>query len=222
MFSTKSTDKNVNYQPSSRYCSKCGSVIGSEDLFCQSCGSKLAVRQPSSFVSSSPRLDSFRGYIQILGVVEIVFGIFALLIGFLIAAVVPLIYYLIQSDVIEFETDSSMLPRIVPFISVILFGVALLILVYAFVSILSGKRLLQYKNSGRVGTMVIGALNLLNFPFGTIFLVSLPSISCLNLKSFSSIPISTPSQCLCELLCGGSFSYPFSSSVFWCHMVLVI
>jgi hypothetical protein len=29
--------------------------------------------------------------------------------------------------------------------------------------------LLQYLNSGRIGTMVIAALNLFNFPFGTIF-----------------------------------------------------
>ena len=167
MFSTKSTDKNVNYQPSSKYGSKCGSILGSEDLFCQSCGSELAVRKPSSYVSSSPRLESFKGYIQILGVVEIVFGVFALILALLLTALVPLLYYLFQSEAIEFE--SSMLPRIAPFISVLLFGLAVLCFVYAFVSIISGKRLLQYESSGRIGTMVIGALNLFNFPFGTIF-----------------------------------------------------
>jgi exosortase/archaeosortase len=102
----------------------------------------------------------------------IVFGVFALLIGLLLAAVVPLLFYLIRSDVLEFDTDMSMLLRIAPFISVILFVIALLFLLYAFVSILSGKRLLQYNNSGRVGSMVIGSLNLLNFPFGTIFCIA--------------------------------------------------
>ena len=167
MFSTKSTDKNVNYQPPSKFCSKCGSVIGSEDLFCQSCGFELAVRKSSSYVSSSPRLESFKGYIQILGVVEIVFGVFALILGLLLSALVPLFYSLIQYEVVEF--DSPMLPRIAPLLSVLFFGLAVLCFVYAFVSILSGKRLLQYQNSGRVGTMVIGALNLFNFPFGTVF-----------------------------------------------------
>jgi hypothetical protein len=44
--------------------------------------------------------------------------------------------------------------------------------VYAFVSIISGKHLLQYENSGRIGTMVIAALNLFNFPFGTVFAIA--------------------------------------------------
>ena len=62
-----------------------------------------------------------------------------------------------------------MLPRLIPVISVLLFVIAVVCFVYAFVSIISGKRLLQYQNSGRIGTMVIGALDLFNFPFGTVF-----------------------------------------------------
>ena len=170
MFSTKSTDKNFDHHPASRYCSKCGSVVGSEDLFCQSCGSELAARKVTPYVAESSRLESFRGYINILAVVEIVFGVFALLIGLLLASIVPLVYYLLQSEAIEFEMENpELFYKIIPFISVILFGIALLCFIYAFVSILSGKRLLRYENSGRVGTMVIAALNLFNFPFGTIF-----------------------------------------------------
>ncbi len=137
MFSNKSTDKNVNYQPPSKYCSKCGSILGSEDLFCQSCGSELAVRKASSYVANSSRLESFKGYIQIIGVVEIVFGVFALVIGLLLTALVPLFYYLIQYDAIEF--DSPMLPRIAPFLSVLFFSLALLCFVYVFVSIISAS-----------------------------------------------------------------------------------
>ncbi|MFX0086056.1 MAG: hypothetical protein ACFFAU_10290, partial [Candidatus Hodarchaeota archaeon] len=55
------------------------------------------------------------------------------------------------------------------FLSVLLFFIALIVLAYAFAAILCGKRLLQYQNSGRIGTMVIAALNLFNIPFGTIF-----------------------------------------------------
>jgi hypothetical protein len=51
-------------------------------------------------------------------------------------------------------------------------------LIYAFVSIISGNRLIQYENSGRIGFMVIAALNLFNFPFGTIF-----AIAALNILS---------------------------------------
>lgn len=170
MFGTKSSDKNFDYPPASRYCSKCGSVVGSEDLFCQSCGSELAARKAPPYVAESSRLESFRGYINILAVVEIVFGVFALLIGLLMAAVVPLIYYLLRTEAIEFEMENpELFYKIIPLISVIIFGIALLCFVYAFVCIISGRRLLRYENSGRIGTMVIAALNLLNFPFGTIF-----------------------------------------------------
>ena len=62
-----------------------------------------------------------------------------------------------------------MFPRIAPFLSVLVFSIAVLCFVYAFVSIISGKRLLQYESSGRIGTMVIGTLNLFNFRFGTYF-----------------------------------------------------
>ena len=174
MYSTKSTDNQIDYHSASRYCSKCGVVVGSEDLFCASCGAELAARKASTYVAGSPsRLNSYRGYIQIIGVVEIVFGVFALLIGLLLTVCVPLLFYILRSDVIEFETENpEILTRIAPFLSVVLFVIALVCLAYAFVSIISGKRLLQYENSGRIGTMVIAALNLFNFPFGTIFAIA--------------------------------------------------
>ena len=179
MYSTKSTDNQIDYRSASKYCSKCGAVVGSEDLFCASCGAELAARKPRSYdVVESSRLNSYRGYIQMIGVVEIVFGIFALLIGLALTCIVPLIYYLLSSEAIDFnamdvEIDNPVLfHKLLPFVSVVVFIIALVFFVYAFVSIISGKRLLQYQNSGRIGTMVIAALNLLNFPFGTIFAVA--------------------------------------------------
>lgn len=179
MYSTKSTDKQFDYRSASKYCSKCGAVVGSEDLFCASCGAELAARKPLSYdVAESSRLNSFRGYIQVIGVVEIVFGIFALLIGLALVCIVPLIYYVLSTEAIDFRSmdieidNPALFHKILPFVSVVVFIVALVFLIYAFVSIISGKRLLQYENSGRIGTMVIAALNLLNFPFGTIFAVA--------------------------------------------------
>ncbi|MFX0152604.1 MAG: hypothetical protein ACFFAJ_17605 [Candidatus Hodarchaeota archaeon] len=69
------------------------------------------------------------------------------------------------------ETENSVPPELIPFLAVLLGGIGVICFVYAFVSILSGKKLLQYENSGRIGTMVIAALNLLNFPFGTVFAI---------------------------------------------------
>ena len=165
MFSNKSTDRNFR-SPQASICSNCGSHVTPGDLFCQSCGSKIVAPMVTPPLAPSSRLDSFRGYIQIIGVIEIVFGVFALIIGVLIAFLVPLVFYLLRSEI---EFDTPMMSRMFPFISVLLFGVAVLFFVYAIVSIVSGKKLLNYENSGRLGTMFIAALNLLNFPFGTLF-----------------------------------------------------
>jgi hypothetical protein len=153
--------------------------VGSEDVFCASCGAELTVRKAGSYVAESSRLSSFRGYIQIIGIVEIMFGIFALIIGLVLACLSPLIYYVLSSEAIDFSAmdaemidNPALLQKLLPFVSVLIFIIALICLLYAFVSIISGKRLLQYENSGRIGTMVIAALNLFNFPFGTIFAIA--------------------------------------------------
>jgi hypothetical protein len=129
-------------------------------------------------VAESSRLSSFRGYIQIIGIVEIMFGIFALIIGLVLVCLVPLIYYVLSNEVIDFRSmdveidNPALLQKLLPFVSVFIFIIALVCLIYAFASIISGKRLLQYENSGRIGTMVIAALNIFNFPFGTIFAIA--------------------------------------------------
>ncbi|MFW9779806.1 MAG: hypothetical protein ACFFE8_13205 [Candidatus Heimdallarchaeota archaeon] len=170
MYSTKATEKKIEFQAASKYCTKCGSSVGAEDFFCQACGTELAVRKPGNvYVPKPSRQETYRGYIQILGVVEIVFGVFALLIGMALLALAPLFNVLLRSGLIEEPETQVILMKIAPFLAVILFGVALVCLVYAFASIISGKRLMKYENSGRIGTMVIGALNLINLPFGTIF-----------------------------------------------------
>ncbi|MFX0174024.1 MAG: hypothetical protein ACFE9L_19230 [Candidatus Hodarchaeota archaeon] len=152
MFSTKS-DVNNHYAPVLRVCSNCGSKIA---------------RPVVPNVTSPSRLENYKQYIQIIGIVEIVFGIFALLIGFVLLLVVPLLNYALQFD-IENSVPPELIPELMPFLAVLFGGIAVICFVYAFVSILSGKKMLQYDNSGRIGTMVIAALNLLNFPFGTVF-----------------------------------------------------
>jgi hypothetical protein len=122
-------------------------------------------------VASPSRLENYKQYIQIIGIVEIVFGIFALLIGLVLLLVVPLLNYALQFDT-ENSIPPELMPELMPFLAVLLGGIAVICFVYAFISILSGKKLLQYENSGRIGTMVIAALNILNFPFGTVFAIA--------------------------------------------------
>lgn len=155
MFSTKSTETKQRYETRSNHCSNCGAQVTSDSFFCQVCGSEVTF-------SPNPRLETFKGYIQIIGAVEIVFGIIALFGALLVTFIVPLVFYSLSYS----DYSSTSLVRVV---SILIFGVAVLLYILAFACIISGRKLLQYKNSGRIGTMIIGAFNLFNIPFGTLF-----------------------------------------------------
>ncbi len=159
MFSTKSTETKQKYETRSNSCSNCGAPVTSDSFFCQICGSEVT----KEIISTDSRLETFKGYIQIIGIVEIVFGVIALFGALLMTIIVPLVVYSLS------DSDYSSPTYLIPVVSVLIFGVAVMFYILAFACIISGSKLMQYKNSGRVGTMVIGALNLFNVPFGTIF-----------------------------------------------------
>ena len=158
MFSTKSTEVKQRYEGRSTSCSNCGAYVTSDSFFCQVCGSEVT----SEIFSTDHRLETFKGYIQIIGIVEIVLGIFELIGGLVLTLLVPLVYYAVSQ-----ESPSDL--YIVRFVSIFLFGLALLLYIFALATIISGRKLMQHKNSGRIGTMIIGVLNLFNVPFGTVF-----------------------------------------------------
>ena len=158
MYRTKSTELKHRYETRSNSCSNCGAHVTSDSFFCQVCGSEVTL--PSKELNS--RLETFKGYIQVIGIVEIVFGIITLFGALLVTVVVPLVFYGLR-----YANDVP--PYLLRFVIVLIFGIALLLYIFAFACIISGRKLLQYKNSGRIGTMIIGALNLFNVPIGTIF-----------------------------------------------------
>lgn len=113
--------------------------------------------------ASSSRIAELKGYIQIIGTVEIVFGILDIILGIFctIAAIfVPII--IAESD----EESPEYLPI---FIGIAILVVAILFLAFGIISIVSGKRLMAYQNSGRTGTMIVAVISVFSFPFGTIF-----------------------------------------------------
>lgn len=141
-------------------CTNCGTYVDPKDFFCNSCGSALTSPE-------RPRTKEVRGYIQIIGVVEIVFGIMGLVGGLFM---VVIIIYL--PDLLSLADTSSQIPNptvLEGLLRTILITFASILLVYALASILIGIKLMQYKNSGRIGTLVLGALNLFFIPIGTIF-----------------------------------------------------
>jgi hypothetical protein len=143
-------------------CPNCGELAKPNEFFCQSCGTALT--RPDR-----PRTKEIRGYIQIIGVVEIVFGIVGLLFSAFFGVFAVFIPALMAEDVFD-TTDSALASETVAtFLAVFIGFIAIVFVIFSLAAILSGVKLMQYRNSGRIGTMIIAAFSLFVIPVGTIF-----------------------------------------------------
>lgn len=143
-------------------CPNCGELAKPNEFFCQSCGTALT--RPDR-----PRTKEIRGYIQIIGVVEIVFGIMGIIGSVFIGFFAAFIPSLMSEGVFETESPAFTSTTITTFLAVFIAFIAIVFVIFSLASIISGFKLMQYKNSGRIGTMIIGAFSLFLIPVGTIF-----------------------------------------------------
>ncbi|MFX0124141.1 MAG: hypothetical protein ACFFAE_10935 [Candidatus Hodarchaeota archaeon] len=145
-------------------CPNCGEVAKPNEFFCQSCGTALT--RPDR-----PRTKEIRGYIQIIGVVEIVFGIMGIIGSLFFAFFAFFIPVLVREGAFEPSEESAFLTSesLVTFLAFFIGLIGILFFLFSIAAILSGIKLIQYKNSGRIGTMIIGAFSLFIIPVGTIF-----------------------------------------------------
>ncbi len=159
-------------------CQNCGSIGASGDLFCQECGSKFSKPIPSVYHNPKSRLHEYRGYVKVIGVIEIVFGVFALFITGILVLVAALMPMLLSDETRPDLFDGmTHIPAgsmdhsygIALFVMIVLGFVALFILAFAILSIVNGKRLMNYQRNGHSGSILISVLSLLAMPFGTIF-----------------------------------------------------
>jgi hypothetical protein len=143
-------------------CPNCGELAKPNEFFCQSCGTALT--RPDR-----PRTKEIRGYIQIIGVVEIVFGIVGLLASAFLGFFAAFIPALMAEGVFDTSESALTSQTITTFLAVFIAFIAIVFLIFSLAAILSGIKVMQYKNSGRIGTMIIGAFSLFLIPVGTIF-----------------------------------------------------
>ncbi|MHA1226614.1 MAG: zinc-ribbon domain-containing protein [Candidatus Hodarchaeales archaeon] len=141
-------------------CPKCGNEVTEYDNFCPNCGFNLQSMKHKHQPVTTSKVEEYKSYIQILGIIEIAFGIFSLVI-----ALLTFISVLFVFPFPKFATGSAY----IPIITLITAVFVILIIIYGTLSITFGRQLLQYKNSGRLGTMIIGAISLMAMPFGTAF-----------------------------------------------------
>ena len=145
-------------------CPNCGELAKPNEFFCQSCGTAISTSP------QRPRTKEIRGYIQIIGTVEIVFGIMGIIGSVFITFIAAIIPTLVNEGMLESEESSVLTSTtIVSFIAILIGLMALMFVIFSIAAILSGIKLMQYKNSGRIGTMIIGAFSLFIIPVGTIF-----------------------------------------------------
>lgn len=143
-------------------CPKCGEKAKFDDIFCQTCGTALMSPE-------RPKTKQLMSYIQIIGIVEIVLGIFGLIGAAFIGFFAYILPRIIELEEVQSELSEPIRSEIFNFVWMLLLLIAVLLVIYAIASIWFGIRLLQYKNSGRIGTMIIGALSIINIPLGTAF-----------------------------------------------------
>ena len=155
------------------YCSNCGGLLDEDGKFCSHCGmgvkgnkfSKEKISNEFTVSNADQNYSSYRGNVQIIAILEIAFGMLALL-G---SAILGLIVVNVPKIVNFAEVNDATFWNAWPFASKFLWLLFILVIAYGILNILVGISLYKFNSFGRIGTMVNGALGILNVPFGTLF-----------------------------------------------------
>ncbi|MFX1536916.1 MAG: zinc ribbon domain-containing protein [Promethearchaeota archaeon] len=186
-------------QKVAKFCHSCGNGVSPDSAYCEACGTKLTAT-PASYSYTAPPTPNYRteggdykGYITLIGVLDIIFGLPALLLGVFLVLVDVSVVGLIQSGRISIDNIVSHID--LPDPALLYLGAAFVLIVgiaflfWSLISIGSGFKLLRYRNSGRIGSMILGVLALFNFPLGTLYglfklyILSRPEVEALFTRS---------------------------------------
>ena len=161
------------------YCKTCGAYLDSDSgNFCPSCGSALTskteVKQSSPDVYQNPnlhytydsspeyRISQLKSYVKILGIVQVIIGVFSLFGSVMLMLVRNIAMrntgMLGQQEAQGFYMGMGLL-----------LGIGVLMGIFAVFAIISGIGLLYHKKWSKISTMIIAALVIVSFPIGTIF-----------------------------------------------------
>jgi hypothetical protein len=141
------------------FCDACGSKVDAGQRFCPFCGKMLiaagpgqpVVSAPGAVYAAPPRVAS---NIKLLGILWLIHAALHFIPGFFLMAV--------------FAGAATFLPPDVPFfVHSILEAVGFSLVAISIVGLIAGWGLLTWKSWARMLTIILGILNLLNFPFGT-------------------------------------------------------
>jgi hypothetical protein len=153
-------------------CVNCGTGLNQDDQFCSSCGVKQGKAQeaytPYSKVPPMYAIEETKGYIKLLGLVELAFGIVTLF-GIAIATLV--MSFFLSPEF--FQNVGAEMPTSINFgfITTLIWGLLLLVGISGIIDIIGGILLLQQKKSGKIFTYISAVFSLVNVPIGTLYAI---------------------------------------------------
>lgn len=131
------------------FCDRCGAQVDENQNFCPACGKTL--KPTVAAVGVQPRVA---GHIRLLGILWLAYSGIHLIPGLFLMTL--------------FNGPMSPLPPDAPaFLPHLLSGIGMLLTGASAVGLIAGWGLLNWKDWARTLSLVLGAINLLNLPFGT-------------------------------------------------------
>jgi hypothetical protein len=146
------------------FCDACGAKVDEGQRFCPSCGRTLAAvgTAPGAAIppptSAAPAVYApplrVASNIKLLGILWLVYSGLHFIPGLILLAI--------------FSGAASFLPPDTPsFVPMLMEGFGVALCAASAVGLLAGWGLLTWKSWGRLLAIVLGVINLINFPFGT-------------------------------------------------------
>jgi hypothetical protein len=129
------------------FCTRCGRDTQERDNFCPACG------VPLKDIPMIPAKNRIAGHLRLLGILWLALSAFRFIPGLIL---------LVMVDNGMFQRDGAP-----PFLSPLLEGVAAGFLILALAGIVTGWGLLGKQPWARMAAIILGAVNLIEMPFGT-------------------------------------------------------
>jgi zinc-ribbon domain len=146
------------------HCTHCGIELSDDARFCSSCGNVVV---PSSV---APKARDWDLHVRVLGWLVIAHAAMTGLIGLVVMFGGRMVARFILENPGLFDhanPNDVPPPEVLNLIAPITFLVGVIFLLISMPNIAAGVGLLRYRNWGRVLTLVLSFLRLLEFPFGT-------------------------------------------------------
>jgi zinc-ribbon domain len=147
------------------HCTHCGLELDSNARFCSSCGSAIGDALPAT---APVKVRDWDFHVNVLAWIMVAHAAITALIGLIVmfAGQVAAKFILDNPRILD-NADPDIPPEAFTLIGPIAFLVGVLLLIVSMPSVAAGVGLLRYRNWGRVLTLLLSVLGILQVPLGT-------------------------------------------------------